>query len=81
MTKTVVFLLACFHFILNSLNAQGKEGNVYTEESFIITRDEVSELMETIRRVEKELLSGAYWDHIPDPKKCEYSKLVMRIKG
>ena len=60
---------------------QNKSG-VYKEESFVIPSKEVDELEETIRRVERELRSGQYWDHVPtDPDACHFIDFVKRIKG
>ncbi len=67
--------------VLMFVEPKDKEGTKYVEESFVISEDEVSELADTIRRIEAEIVSGSYWDHIPDPKTCDYVELVRRIRG
>jgi DNA helicase-2/ATP-dependent DNA helicase PcrA len=58
-----------------------KEATKYAEEVFNITSTDTADLVDSIRAMEQFMLAGEYWSHIPDPKKCSYCDLVLKITG
>ncbi len=52
-------------------NERGK----YIKESFLVTKDEIEELIEVIGQTAKEIATLAFWDKRCDEPKCEYCAL------
>ncbi|MEK7174069.1 MAG: ATP-dependent DNA helicase [Patescibacteria group bacterium] len=52
-------------------NERGK----YIKESFLVTKDEIEELIEVIKQTAKEITTLAFWDKRCDEPKCEYCAL------
>jgi DNA helicase-2/ATP-dependent DNA helicase PcrA len=57
-----------------------KSNGEYIEHTFVIPESDIVGLVETIAKMESDLRAGLYWDHIPDPKKCNFVDLVTRLQ-
>ncbi len=66
---------AVLHFV------EPKESGQFVVERFTIDEAEIDELELFLQHMAQYIRSGEYWQHAPDPKKCNFIQLVDKIRN